>query len=179
MQHCHSAGGQSCLHAHRTVGTLALLQKRSRLLPFKGWTVRPTGGRGGSSAAVTLLTGQPKRPVSFSAELYASLPCMLLVRLMRSEFGSSPYKKDSKLKMAHCPTAGSPDVTLVFSVTGSGVQLVEPDLPGLRGLPATAVPITALLRQLSQRGVHVLPGSQDAEAAGVKPKVSSRQLELL
>ena len=67
----------------------------------------------------------------------------------------------------------------MFTVSGSGVQLVEPDLPGLRGLPATAVPVSALLQQLSQLGVHVLPGSQDAEAAGVKPKVSFRQPELL
>lgn len=174
MQHCCSAQGQAWLHAHRTVGTLALLQKRSRLLPFKGWNVRPTGGRGGSSAAVTVLTGQPRWPLSFSTELYASSP-MLLVHHPLHEFWSRP--SDSKAE--DCATAGSPEVTLVFSVTGSGVQLVEPDLPGLKGLPATAVPVTTLLRQLSQRGVHVLPGSQDAEAAGVKPKVSFRQSELL
>ena len=102
---------------------------------------------------------------------------MLLVQHTFFAFGSSPW--DSKPKVVHRTSAGSPEVTLVFSVSGSGVQLVETDVPGLRGLPATAVPVTALLQQLSQRGVHVLPGSQDAEAAGMKPKVSFRQPELL
>ncbi|KAG2486777.1 hypothetical protein HYH03_014576 [Edaphochlamys debaryana] len=33
---------------------LALVMSRTRLLPYKAWTVRPTGGRNGASAAITL-----------------------------------------------------------------------------------------------------------------------------
>ncbi|GIL57326.1 hypothetical protein Vafri_12587 [Volvox africanus] len=36
---------------------LALVMSRTRLLPYKGWNVRPTGGRNGNSAAVTLDCG--------------------------------------------------------------------------------------------------------------------------
>ncbi|EFJ46480.1 hypothetical protein VOLCADRAFT_92992 [Volvox carteri f. nagariensis] len=36
---------------------LALVMSRTRLLPYKGWNVRPTGGRNGSSAAITLDCG--------------------------------------------------------------------------------------------------------------------------
>ena len=36
------------------LGTLALLGDRSRLLPYRSWSIRPTGGYGGSTAEITL-----------------------------------------------------------------------------------------------------------------------------
>ncbi len=46
---------QPCLPKPATSPRPALpWQSRTRLLPYSGWSVRPTGGRGGATAAITL-----------------------------------------------------------------------------------------------------------------------------
>ena len=42
------------------IGPLAVVQSRARLHPYRSWSVRPTGGRGGSTAAVSLDVGLPE-----------------------------------------------------------------------------------------------------------------------
>ena len=45
------------------IGPLAVVQSRARLMPYSKWSVRPTGGRNGSTAAVTLSVGLPEQIV--------------------------------------------------------------------------------------------------------------------
>jgi len=42
------------------LGQLAVVKSRSQLFPYRSWCVRPTGGRGGASAAVSLDLGLPE-----------------------------------------------------------------------------------------------------------------------
>ncbi|KAL0038554.1 hypothetical protein WJX77_010325 [Trebouxia sp. C0004] len=43
----------------KAIGCLAVVQKRTGLLPYQGWHVRPAGGRSGAQAVVGLQTGNP------------------------------------------------------------------------------------------------------------------------
>lgn len=45
------------------MGALAVVQSRTRLCPYHFWSVRPTGGRGGATAAVTLDVGLQEKLV--------------------------------------------------------------------------------------------------------------------
>ncbi|GAX81362.1 hypothetical protein CEUSTIGMA_g8793.t1 [Chlamydomonas eustigma] len=48
------------------MGPLAVIQSRCRLYPYQSWSVRPTGGKGGDTAAVTLEVGLAE-PLVFEA----------------------------------------------------------------------------------------------------------------
>ena len=43
----------------KTVGCLAVVQRRTGLLPYRDWHVRPAGGQFGAEALVALQTGTP------------------------------------------------------------------------------------------------------------------------
>mmetsp|Transcript_31025 Transcript_31025/g.68839 ORF Transcript_31025/g.68839 Transcript_31025/m.68839 type:complete len:672 (-) Transcript_31025:511-2526(-) len=59
--------GSETLSLHSThIGPLAIIQSRARLLPYRMWSVRPTGGRNGATAAVTLDVGLAE-PLVFEA----------------------------------------------------------------------------------------------------------------
>jgi cancer susceptibility candidate protein 1 len=47
------------------IGPLALVQRRTRLLPYSTWNVRPTGGKHGQTVAVTLSAPALQGPVIF------------------------------------------------------------------------------------------------------------------
>jgi hypothetical protein len=52
VEYDYSKGTLSFSSLH--LGTLALLGDRTRLLPYHSWSIRPTGGYGGSTAEITL-----------------------------------------------------------------------------------------------------------------------------
>ena len=47
---------------------LALLTSRCRLLPYSAWYIRPTGGKNGSSAAVTLTAKELDEKIVFEVK---------------------------------------------------------------------------------------------------------------
>ena len=68
---------------------------------------------------------------------------------------------------------GNPEVALGFQVTKQGIQLVEPRLRRLdavRGRTYSAA--SALLFELMQLGLYLVPQSRDAEPAGLGIKVA-------
>ena len=77
-----------------------------------------------------------------------------------------------KTILFHC--TGKPEVVLGFQVTKQGVQLVEPHirrLSALRGRTYSAA--SALLFELMQLGLYLVPQLRDAEPAGLHLKVHS------
>lgn len=73
--------------------------------------------------------------------------------------------------------AGNPEMALGFQVTKQGIQLVEPRmrrLDGVRGRTFSAA--SALLFELMQLGVYLVPQLRDAEPAGLGVKVHSLRL---
>ena len=61
-----SSGTLSFKSTH--MGPLAVVQSRVKLLPYRAWSVRPTGGRNGSTAAVTLDVGLSE-PLAFEVRV--------------------------------------------------------------------------------------------------------------
>jgi len=55
----------------KAIGCLAVVQKRTGLLPYQEWHVRPAGGRYGAQAMVGLQTGMHPSSV-FKLEWWAS-----------------------------------------------------------------------------------------------------------
>lgn len=55
------------------LGPLALVQSRTRMLPYTTWNVRPTGGKNGKTTAVTLSVPGLQELVSF--EVCVSWSC--------------------------------------------------------------------------------------------------------
>ncbi len=53
------------------LGVLAVIQSRAALLPYAFWSVRPTGGRGGRTAAVCLATAGCVDPITLEVRLFA------------------------------------------------------------------------------------------------------------
>ncbi|KAG1660998.1 hypothetical protein FOA52_007163 [Chlamydomonas sp. UWO 241] len=71
------ASGVTKLSVHTThMGPIAVLAKRTARLPYKAWYVRPTGGRGGATAAISLDVGGPTLLTLDAGPGYVSLaPC--------------------------------------------------------------------------------------------------------
>lgn len=56
----------SSLSFHTThTGPLAVIQSRAALLPYTTWNVRPTGGRNGNTAALTISCTALPEPLVF------------------------------------------------------------------------------------------------------------------
>lgn len=73
---------------------------------------------------------------------------------------------------AHAACAGNPEMALGFQVTKQGIQLVEPRIRRLetvRGRTFSAA--SALLFELMQLGVYLVPQLRDAGPAGLGMKV--------
>ncbi len=61
------------------LGAIAVIQSRTKLLPYSSWSVRPTGGRGGKTAAVTLVTPGCVDPVTFEVSEREGMDCHMCV----------------------------------------------------------------------------------------------------
>lgn len=64
VSHDHASGMLSFKSTH--MGPLAVVQSRVRLLPYQSWSIRPTGGRNGATASITLHVGLSE-PLVFDA----------------------------------------------------------------------------------------------------------------
>ena len=67
--------------------------------------------------------------------------------------------------------AGNPELRLSFKVTKQGIELAEPRLPRLAAIRGRAFAASALLFELMQRGLYLIPQARDAVPAGLTLKV--------
>ncbi|KAL0027060.1 hypothetical protein WJX79_002717 [Trebouxia sp. C0005] len=122
----------------KAIGCLAVVQKRTGLLPYQGWHVRPAGGRSGAQAMVSLQTGntdisttfkvtkegielvEPRLPRLAGVRGRSFAAPVLLFELMQRGLYLTPQAKDSgpadlALKEANVATAMCEDIALLGS----------------------------------------------------------------